>query len=247
MIARTSGGGLDSFCRAGKWRPPLWKEVGAMCVVALIAGGAAQAAESLLLNESAADACYQAALRGDDARDIEVCNTALEHQPMKPIDYAATLSNRGLLLSRSERFEDALADHNRAIGIEPGIASLYVNRSNTYTRSRRYEEAMRDLDRAIELAASAHPGREAINSESATSSSGGAAPAVPTQQSYVLAAAHFNRALLHQRQGNFAQALEDARQASQLAPDRPAYQQYLEELEAADEPRRQPGDPVSEE
>jgi tetratricopeptide (TPR) repeat protein len=217
-----------------------------LAMLAMLATGAARAAESLILNESAADACYQAALRGDDARDVEICDTALEHQPLKPVDYAATLSNRGLLLSRSERFDDALADHNRAIGIEPGIASLYVNRSNTYTRSRRYEEAMRDLDHAIELAASSRPGRETITDPSAPGTTNELAPAPVSRDNRVLAAAHFNRALLHQRQGDYAHALNDARRANELAPDLPSYQQYLQELESADGPKRQPGDPVTE-
>jgi tetratricopeptide (TPR) repeat protein len=245
MIAGASVCGFDRSCAPGADRLGLRKAVRAVCVAATLATGMAQAAESIILNESAADACYHAAMRGDDARDVESCDTALEHQPLKPIDYAATLSNRGLLLSRSERFDDALADHNRAIGIEPGIASLYVNRSNTYTRSRRYEEAMRDLDHAIELAASSRPGREATTDEPAPSSDAGAL-ARGSPASHVLAAAHFNRALLYQRQGDYAQALADARRANALAPDRPSYQQYLQELEAADEPRRQPGDPVTE-
>ncbi len=206
--------------------------VRALLAGTLLGAGAANAADTLLLNESAAQQCYLAALRGADARDAEICNVALEHQSLRKTDFAATLSNRGLLLTRSERFDDALADHDRAIGMQPEIPSLYINRSNTYTRAKRYDDAMRDLDRAIQLAE-----QQRVAAERAAA----AAPAADTDPTTVtvpvmpggreLAAAHYNRALLFQRQGNLDAALGDAKRASALVPERSGYQAYIQELE----------------
>jgi tetratricopeptide (TPR) repeat protein len=125
--------------------------------LALLPTGGLQAAETVLFNESAAHQCYLAALRGADAREVDICNAALQHQSLKSADFAATLSNRGLLLARSGRYEDALRDHDRAIQTTPDLASLYINRSNTYTRAQRFDEAMGDLDQAIEIAGRPQP------------------------------------------------------------------------------------------
>jgi tetratricopeptide (TPR) repeat protein len=201
---------------------------GTILAGAVLLAAAAHGAETLLLNESAAQQCYLAALGGGDARDIELCTVALEHQSLKKADFAATLSNRGLLLTRSDRFDDALADHDRAISMKPEVASLYINRANTYTRAKRFDEAMRDLDRAIDLAGKTRAAAQQA-AAAAPPPEGGVASYIPG--GHELAAAHYNRALLFQRQGNFAAAIADARRASELIPERPGYRAYLQELE----------------
>jgi tetratricopeptide (TPR) repeat protein len=208
---------------------------------ALLGAGIANAAETLLLNDSAAEQCYLAALSGADARDTEICNVALEHQSLKKADYAATLSNRGLLLTRSERYDEALADHDRAIAMTPEIASLYINRSNTYTRAKRYDDAMRDLDRAIQLAEQARAAAERAAAAAPPADADPTVVPVPVLPGgRELAAAHYNRALLFQRQGNLDAALADARRASALMPERPGYQAYIQELERLRSPEAAP-------
>jgi tetratricopeptide (TPR) repeat protein len=211
----------------------------------------ARAAETVIFNESAAHQCYLAALRGADAAGVELCDSALEHQGLKREDYVATLSNRGLLLGRSGRFQDALRDHDRAIEMAPEIASLYINRANTQSRARQYDAAMTDLDRAIEVASRPVEAEPQTAAPEAVAGAGGAgapagdpglqsaevaAPLPVPDPSIVLAAAHYNRALLHQRRGDLSAALTDARRANTLAPDRGAYGQYVEQLQALSEP-----------
>jgi tetratricopeptide (TPR) repeat protein len=210
-------------------------------VLLLGASWQAVAAETVLLDESAAQRCYLAALRGADASEAEPCTTALEHQGLKTEDFAATLSNRALLLARSGRFDEALRDHDRAIQSAPELASLYINRSNTYTRAQRLDEAKADLDRAIELA-SRPPAPEMAPVEEGTAAAAGAdplaapvmaPPPIPTPDpASQLGAAHYNRALIAQRRGDLEAALADARRAVGFAPDRQAYRRYVTELEA---------------
>jgi len=216
----------------------------------LVIASIAHAAETVIFNESAAHQCYLAALRGADADGLELCDIALEHQGLKREDFVATLSNRGLLLGRSGRFQDALRDHDRAIEMAPEIASLYINRANTRIRAEQFDAAMADLDTAIEVGSRpAEPeprptvadpvavagGNAATGAASLQPAEVGAPLPVP-DPSIVLAAAHYNRALLYQRRGDLAAALTDARRASSLAPDREAYGQYVAQLQALSTP-----------
>ena len=163
-------------------------------------GAMTEAAETVLFNESAAHLCYLAAVRGGDARDAGHCDRALSHQPLRNADTAATLSNRGLLFTRSGDLASALRDHDRAITLAPALASLYVNRSNALVRAQRLPEALLDLDRAVELAADSLP------------------------------AAYYNRARLRQRLGDVGSARADVAKAVALAPDNLAYRAYLDDL-----------------
>jgi tetratricopeptide (TPR) repeat protein len=50
-----------------------------------------------------------------------------------------------------ERYEEALADFDRAIGLDPNQPWIVVSRGETYRLIERYEEALADFDRAIGL------------------------------------------------------------------------------------------------
>jgi tetratricopeptide (TPR) repeat protein len=65
--------------------------------------------------------------------------------------YAPTLVSRGEAYKLMRRYEEALADFNRAIELNPGYARAIADRGDTYQRVRRYGEALADLDRAIGL------------------------------------------------------------------------------------------------
>jgi tetratricopeptide (TPR) repeat protein len=226
---------------------------GLRAALALLPIGGLQAAETVLFNESAAHQCYLAALRGADAREVDICNAALQHQSLKSADFAATLSNRGLLLARSGRYEDALRDHDRAIQSSPDLASLYINRSNTYTRAQRFDEAMGDLDQAIEIAGRPQPaatpvprvaravGRQRRRPRAGGGCAGLTAPVPVPDTASQLAVAHYNRALLYQRRGDLGAALADAVRARDHAPDRPGYRDYVAELERQRSPASRDG------
>jgi tetratricopeptide (TPR) repeat protein len=50
-----------------------------------------------------------------------------------------------------ERYEDALADFNRAIELKPNYTWTIAHRGETYRQMERYQDALADFDRAIEL------------------------------------------------------------------------------------------------
>jgi tetratricopeptide (TPR) repeat protein len=124
MYARNSA----SAGRAPRLRRPGGALVCLIGGLLVALSGPLGAAETVLFNQSAAHQCYLAALRGADAREVDICNAAIEHQSLARPDFAATLSNRGLLLSRSGNYEEALRDHARAIATAPDLAGLYINR-----------------------------------------------------------------------------------------------------------------------
>jgi tetratricopeptide (TPR) repeat protein len=58
---------------------------------------------------------------------------------------------RGQAYREMEHDDEALADLNRAIELDPADASALVDRGETYQAMGRSEEALADYDRAIEL------------------------------------------------------------------------------------------------
>lgn len=58
---------------------------------------------------------------------------------------------RANALAGNNQFNDALADYNKAIEINPSEAITYLNRSLIYMKTNRYSDAINDLDTAIKL------------------------------------------------------------------------------------------------
>jgi len=64
---------------------------------------------------------------------------------------AEDYSNRGATYAQLRRYDEALADLNRAIQLDATFARAYINRSGVYADRQRYDEAMADCTRAIQL------------------------------------------------------------------------------------------------
>jgi tetratricopeptide (TPR) repeat protein len=58
--------------------------------------------------------------------------------------------NRGITLGNLDRYEDALADYQRALELRPDDADVFFNRSCLYSRWNKPAEALEDLSRAID-------------------------------------------------------------------------------------------------
>jgi tetratricopeptide (TPR) repeat protein len=56
-----------------------------------------------------------------------------------------------------QRHDEALAQCNRDIGLNPGDALAFVRRGETYRRLKRYGEALADLKRLRKLIGSGRP------------------------------------------------------------------------------------------
>lgn len=159
---------------------------------------------TILLNESPAYLCYQAALRRDDQFGVDDCDRAIELQGLTRMDRASTFSNRGLLLGRRGDQRGAMRDHNRALKLAPELASAWINRANAHLRQRDLAAALSDLDQAVAL------------------------------ESQTRHLAYYNRALLHQKLGNLAAARADAEQALREAPETASYAEFLDALPSSE-------------
>jgi len=63
---------------------------------------------------------------------------------------------RSLSAARSKRFDEAIAELDRALEFDPAMASAYANRGVFKSILKRYEEALADCDRALELEPEQH-------------------------------------------------------------------------------------------
>lgn len=59
--------------------------------------------------------------------------------------------NRGMLLMRMGRYEEALATVNQALEIDPSLAAAYTNRGTAHQLLRRFDAALADYQQAIQL------------------------------------------------------------------------------------------------
>lgn len=66
-------------------------------------------------------------------------------------DSAETHYKRGNALNRLRRWEEALADYDRVIELDPGYANAFCNRGAVLEKLQRLDEALASFDRAVEL------------------------------------------------------------------------------------------------
>jgi serine/threonine protein kinase len=73
------------------------------------------------------------------AKGIDIDFTADDH------------NNRGNTYRKLKRYDDALAEFNRAIQLDPNNIHAYSNRGLTYTELQQYDKALADYNKAIEI------------------------------------------------------------------------------------------------
>jgi tetratricopeptide (TPR) repeat protein len=162
--------------------------LGALGAVALASQGA-EAAVTVLGN-GLAQTCYEAAEFGGSANDgIAACSQALEQMALPVRDRAATLVNRGILYSRIEEPQLAIADYDKGIELAPTLGEAYVDRGAAYIVLQRYDEAVQDIDKGIALGANR------------------------------LQIAYYDRGLAHEALGNVRGAYEDYKKATEIEPN----------------------------
>jgi len=113
---------------------------------------------------AAASACQTTAREGLSA-EINLCRAVWDGENGPMIEDACTeviektqydrtranaLNYRGLLYSRSDRLEEALADFNETVRLIPDHSGGYVNRANVYRKQGKYDLMMADLEAAKE-------------------------------------------------------------------------------------------------
>ena len=57
----------------------------------------------------------------------------------------------GVYLRAQERLQEAIAEYDKAIELDPGFATAYLNRGNIFALLGQYQRALQDYDKAIRL------------------------------------------------------------------------------------------------
>lgn len=125
------------------------KRLAACAVVSLLVPSASLAQVSVsTFGATDAHLCYQTAA-DQFSSDTDACDAALKGAGMTARDRMATYVNRGIILNRAGRLDEALADFNKALDRDNSLAEAYLNRGNTYFLMRRYDDAILDYETSL--------------------------------------------------------------------------------------------------
>jgi tetratricopeptide (TPR) repeat protein len=143
-----------------------------------------------VLGNSDARLCFEAADSPmfPSGSDIRRCDEALQRDNLTGYEVVATHVNRGILRLRRGQVDEAVADFDRAIALDPDQPESYINKGAALMRRNNAAGAVQLFTVALE--------RNTTR------------PAV----------AHYGRAMAQEELGNVAAAYRDYRRASELAP-----------------------------
>lgn len=96
--------------------------------------------------------CFVMAKAGLNPRAAAAtCTMALEEAALDAQARAGTHVNRGVMEVAMGRLDDAMADYDRALTINPELGDGYVDRGAALIALKRYDEAMADINKGISL------------------------------------------------------------------------------------------------
>jgi len=124
----------------------------ALCTALACAAAPAPARASVEKALLYAQEGVNALMRGNNAKAIEAYDKALADETLPELRRASVHNDRGVAHWRQRRYEQALADFEKSIALNPDYAPVYNNRGNVLMQMGRVEDAIRDFTRAIELA-----------------------------------------------------------------------------------------------
>lgn len=167
-----------------------WKLLAALLFIVLPASAAAAQAITVIHSNDSAVRCYRAALNEDfDRRNIASCDTALDDPSLTTRNRVATHVNRGILYVHNGDFDQAIADYDAAIRLDPEEPEAYLNKGLAVLRLRDWARAAALLTQAIDL------------------------------DTRVPAIAHLSRSYANELSGDIEAAYYDAVRAAELAPE----------------------------
>ena len=166
--------------------------LGKFLLAALAAGVAFPAVAAVtVLGNSSARMCYEAAESDLSARSsLAYCNRALNEEALSAEDMVATHVNRGILLMRGGKVDEAIADFDRAIVLDSNEPEAYLNKGVAFLKREQAPAA------ALPLFTTAIEKR--------------------TRRPEL---AYYGRGIAHEISGNVKAAYNDYKLASSLAPD----------------------------
>lgn len=148
-------------------------------------------AQSLVLGNGKANACYLSVRHGDQGRvsTIRTCEEALGGFDISHKDKAATHVNLGILYMRAGNNVEARKHYDMAINMTPNLPEAYINNGAALIYMGRHEQAVEAINKAIGLGTKKMP--EAL----------------------------FNRAMAYDHLKKYDHAYKDLKQALVLRPD----------------------------
>lgn len=118
----------------------------------LVAAPTAQAQVVITLGTGMAHDCFLHAKAGTNLMEgVQVCNGALDHDPLSKRDRAGTFDNRGVLLDLLGRTQAAADDFNASIALDPSLGDPYVNLGAMLIKKGQHEEALSQINKGIDL------------------------------------------------------------------------------------------------
>ena len=124
-----------------------------LAILALGLGApSAQAQTVLTIGSGLAHDCFLRAKAGTQLREgVEVCNLALDHDVLSRKDRAGTYDNRGVMLDMLGRTEEAAADFNMAITLDPTLGDPYVNLGAMLIKKGQHQAALDQINKGMDL------------------------------------------------------------------------------------------------
>lgn len=162
-----------------------------LAAAALAAFAIPAGASVIVIGNSSARLCYEAADSPlmPSVSNIRTCDAAFAEEALSQRDRVATHVNRGILKLRRGLVDEAIADFDEAIEIDPRQPEAYLNKGAALIRAENPAEALGLFTVALER-----------NTER---------PEI----------AHFGRAIANEELGNVRAAYNDYRRASELDPN----------------------------
>ncbi len=96
-----------------------------------------------------AQGCYEDA-RSEKSTETSRCDAALRGQALTRRDRLATLVNRGIVLNRAGRLNEAIDDYNAALEGDASLGEAYINRGNSQFLAGRYDLAVADYEKSLD-------------------------------------------------------------------------------------------------
>lgn len=93
----------------------------------------------------------EAAETGNLDRALEHFNNAINSKDISPKNLAWAYHSRAAVMADKDMFEQAIADYNKAIEINPQYDASYFNRSFVHEHLGQPEKALADAQKAVEL------------------------------------------------------------------------------------------------
>lgn len=96
-------------------------------------------------------ACRYAFKKGNFNEAIRLCTRAIESGDLSGRELSIIYSGRAAVWDSIKEYDQAIADSDKAIEIDPDLDIAYLNRSTAWIGKKEYDRAIADCDKAIKM------------------------------------------------------------------------------------------------